>query len=147
MDSENNEDEKEVTPDDEVIKDVHNNEGIGIFSDELIEDILDDDYNIEKNDVDYSTTEGWFILNGSLSFFWKPSRIQIMDKSYNDSVTMERYDLIEFLQKSDFLPQHGYKIVKNSGKDDDLKIEIKINGQTVTIKQRQKKVDENWEDK
>jgi hypothetical protein len=126
-----------------MTRDSKNNEEEEIMTldDELTADLLDDGYNIEKNDVDYSDTEGWFVLNRTLSFFWKPSRIQIIDKSYDSSVTMERYDLIEFLKKSDFLPQHGYKIVKYSEKDDDLKIEIKINGQIVTIKQRQKNVD------
>ena len=126
-----------------MTRDSKNNEEEEIMTldDELTADLLDDGYNIEKNDVDYSDTEGWFVLNRTLSFFWKPSRIQIIDKSYDSSVTMERYDLIEFLKKSDFLPQHGYKMVKNSGKDDDLKIEIKINGQIITIKQRQKNVD------
>jgi hypothetical protein len=110
---------KIVTSDNESIEDIHENKGIEIDNDELIKDmpddyydILDDDYNIEKNIVDYSSTEGWFVLNGNLSFFWKPSRIDIIDKSFDGGVTMERCHLIEFLKKSDFLPQHGYKIVK-----------------------------------
>jgi len=121
-DNENNIEEKVTTLDDELIKDIDENKGIGIDIDELIEDTLDDDYGIEKNDVDYSTTEGWFLFNNrGLSFSWKPSRIGIIDKSSNGYVTMERYDLIEFLQKSDFLPQHGYKIVKNVDKNEEEK--------------------------
>lgn len=120
QDSEKNGELKIVTSGNELIKDIEI-KGIRIDNDEYIKDILNSDYDIEKNDVDYSTTEGWFVLNGSLSFFWKPSRIQIIDKNFDDNVTMDRYDLIEFLQKSDFLPQHGYKIVKGVDKGEEEK--------------------------
>lgn len=117
QDIESNGEVRIVSSDNELIEDIQENKGIEIGSDELIKDMLDSDYDIEKNDVDCSTTEGWFVLNGSLSFFWKQSRINIVDKSFNGNVTMERDDLIEFLKKSDFLPQHGYKIVKNVDKN------------------------------
>lgn len=110
---------KNVILENELVRDKEDedmNKGIVVDGDELIEDIQNDV--IEKNDVDYSTTEGQFEFRG-LSFFWKPSRIQIIDKSFNSSVTMERYDLIDFLRKSDFLPQHGYKMVKIVDKNEE----------------------------
>jgi dsRNA-specific ribonuclease len=82
-------------------------------------------------------------------FSWKSSRLEITDKRLSRSdgdyakgwVKMDRHDFIYFLLKSDFLRQHGYKIVKNSGKDDsskDFNVEIKVNGQIITVEQRQK---------
>ncbi len=65
----------------------------------------------------YETCED---CDNKVTFHWKPSRFEIIDKTLQilegdhtkGWVRMDRFDFIEFLLKSEFLAQHGYKIVK-----------------------------------
>lgn len=89
-----------------------------------------------------SEAEGYYETcddcDNQIIFHWKPSRFEITDKKLSRAdgdyakgwVKMDRHDFIDFLLKSDFLQQHGYKIVRNSGKDDgdnDENVEINSN--------------------
>lgn len=65
----------------------------------------------------YETCED---CDNKVTFQWRPSRFEIIDhrlkKEEGDYakgwVKMDRFDFIDFLLKSEFLAQHGYKIVE-----------------------------------